>query len=315
MSILNLEEFFMINCAISSFGLMIIGLSISTNSDNSIYNQDVSTSFLHLGLLLCLPSIGALIFTILARKGIMSRKWKKLLLTPLMLFLKIVPILMASLTLISLVVQCQDLATLINTENMNGPLAMMKVGMGCLLVFLYLMAFICWIFYFWFVTAFILTKLEMVFFNQSTPSTSPRSGDQEFVREQLAEMGANFPPSYDELFEKNMDEVDDNLPCYEVACETETQAAAASNDGNDTPSIEETVDDTSTPQPSIDEIRNGIQSSDPHKQLQATQSARKILSRERNPPIDVMINLGILPRLVEFLSHADAPALQFEVKE
>merc|ERR1719187_757010 len=67
-----------------------------------------------------------------------------------------------------------------------------------------------------------------------------------------------------------------------------------------------------TPQLSIEEIQNGIQSSDPHKQLQATQSARKILSRERNPPIDVMINLGILPRLVEFLAHADAPALQFE---
>merc|ERR1719337_87437 len=45
---------------------------------------------------------------------------------------------------------------------------------------------------------------------------------------------------------------------------------------------------------SIEEIQNGIQSQDGHKQLQATQSARKILSRERNPPIDVMINLGIL---------------------
>ena len=59
---------------------------------------------------------------------------------------------------------------------------------------------------------------------------------------------------------------------------------------------------------------------------QATQSARKILSRERNPPIDVMINLGILPRflnllyldfmlfirLVEFLSHSDNTMLQFE---
>merc|ERR1712183_32682 len=67
-----------------------------------------------------------------------------------------------------------------------------------------------------------------------------------------------------------------------------------------------------TPQLSIEEIQNGIQSTGPHRQLQATQSARKILSRERNPPIDVMINLGILPRLGEFLSHADAPALQFE---
>jgi len=63
---------------------------------------------------------------------------------------------------------------------------------------------------------------------------------------------------------------------------------------------------------SIEEIQNGIQGNDGHKQLQATQSARKILSRERNPPIDVMINLGILPRLVEFLGHTDAPALQFE---
>jgi len=63
---------------------------------------------------------------------------------------------------------------------------------------------------------------------------------------------------------------------------------------------------------SIEEIQNGIQSLDGHKQLQATQSARKILSRERNPPIDVMINLGILPRLVEFLSHSDNTMLQFE---
>merc|ERR1712098_820145 len=42
------------------------------------------------------------------------------------------------------------------------------------------------------------------------------------------------------------------------------------------------------------------------------QAARKILSRERNPPIDVMINLGILPRLVEFLGYSDQPSLQFE---
>jgi len=66
------------------------------------------------------------------------------------------------------------------------------------------------------------------------------------------------------------------------------------------------------PQLSVEEIQNGIISNDPNKQLQATQSARKILSRERNPPIDVMINLGILPRLVEFLGYSDQPSLQFE---
>jgi len=63
---------------------------------------------------------------------------------------------------------------------------------------------------------------------------------------------------------------------------------------------------------SIEEIQNGIQCSDPLRQFQATQSARKILSRERNPPIDTFINLGILPRLVEFLARTDNTALQFE---
>jgi len=62
----------------------------------------------------------------------------------------------------------------------------------------------------------------------------------------------------------------------------------------------------------IEEIQNGILCADNIKQFQATQSARKILSRERNPPIDVFINLGILPRLVEFLGRPDNPSLQFE---
>jgi len=66
------------------------------------------------------------------------------------------------------------------------------------------------------------------------------------------------------------------------------------------------------PQLSIEDIQAGIQSSDSQKQLQATMSARKILSRERNPPIDVMINLGIMPRLVEFLTYSDTPGIQFE---
>merc|ERR1711971_1261284 len=66
------------------------------------------------------------------------------------------------------------------------------------------------------------------------------------------------------------------------------------------------------PNLSPEQIQDGIKSTDPHTQLQATQAARKILSRERNPPIDVMIGLGIMPRLVEFLQSFDNPSLQFE---
>jgi len=62
----------------------------------------------------------------------------------------------------------------------------------------------------------------------------------------------------------------------------------------------------------MEEILAGIQSADREKQLQATTAARKFLSRERNPPIDQVINLGILPRLVEFLQNFDFPSLQFE---
>lgn len=42
-------------------------------------------------------------------------------------------------------------------------------------------------------------------------------------------------------------------------------------------------------------------SSDPTEQLQAVQSARKLLSSDRNPPIDPLIESGILPILVRCL--------------
>lgn len=63
---------------------------------------------------------------------------------------------------------------------------------------------------------------------------------------------------------------------------------------------------------SMDEIVAGIKSSSSEQNYEATQGARKMLSRERNPPIDAVIEAGILPMLVSFLDRDDDRKLQFE---
>ena len=55
----------------------------------------------------------------------------------------------------------------------------------------------------------------------------------------------------------------------------------------------------------LPEIISGVNGTEADVQMQATQAARKLLSKERNPPIDDIIQAGIIPRLVEFLSHND----------
>ncbi|CAG5127716.1 unnamed protein product [Candidula unifasciata] len=63
---------------------------------------------------------------------------------------------------------------------------------------------------------------------------------------------------------------------------------------------------------SLETIVANANSPEPEVQLSAVQAARKLLSSDRNPPIDDLIASGILPILVNCLSKDDNPALQFE---
>lgn len=62
----------------------------------------------------------------------------------------------------------------------------------------------------------------------------------------------------------------------------------------------------------LEQIVEGASSTDANVQLSAVQSARKLLSSDRNPPIDDLIQSGILPILVHCLKQHDHPSLQFE---
>lgn len=56
---------------------------------------------------------------------------------------------------------------------------------------------------------------------------------------------------------------------------------------------------------SMEEICQLLESQDPTKQFQAVQAIRKMLSREKNPPIDVVINMNMVPILIHFLENFD----------
>lgn len=62
---------------------------------------------------------------------------------------------------------------------------------------------------------------------------------------------------------------------------------------------------------SIPSIVENINSTNPLNQYAGVQSCRRLLSKERNPPLDNIVQSGVLPKLVEFLGSADEK-LQFE---
>jgi len=63
---------------------------------------------------------------------------------------------------------------------------------------------------------------------------------------------------------------------------------------------------------SLESIVQNAASDQPALQLSAVQAARKLLSSDRNPPIDDLIASGMLPILVNCLMCHDNPSLQFE---
>lgn len=67
-----------------------------------------------------------------------------------------------------------------------------------------------------------------------------------------------------------------------------------------------------TPQQQLTQISVHSKSKDENQQLLAIQSARKLLSSDRNPPIDELIQCDMLPTLVACLDNETNSTLQFE---
>lgn len=64
--------------------------------------------------------------------------------------------------------------------------------------------------------------------------------------------------------------------------------------------------------PEIEQALPNLMSDDPEKQLMSTTTIRRLLSMDRNPPIDAVLDAGCLPRLIQFLSFDNNTKLQFE---
>ena len=62
----------------------------------------------------------------------------------------------------------------------------------------------------------------------------------------------------------------------------------------------------------LENIKATIESADENTVLTAVRSTRRLLSRERNPPIDKVIKAGLIPSLVKYLRADGNVVLQFE---
>jgi len=62
----------------------------------------------------------------------------------------------------------------------------------------------------------------------------------------------------------------------------------------------------------LPQMIQGVLGDDPSQQIERTTEFRRLLSIEKNPPIQQVIDSGVVPRFVDFLRRDDNPALQFE---
>lgn len=62
----------------------------------------------------------------------------------------------------------------------------------------------------------------------------------------------------------------------------------------------------------VNQLIQGINSKDPSERLRATIDFRRMLSVEDSPPIQEVIDCGVVPKLMEFLTYTSEEKLQFE---
>ena len=63
---------------------------------------------------------------------------------------------------------------------------------------------------------------------------------------------------------------------------------------------------------SLFELKNELSSKELSRKVKAAVEVRKILSIEKNPPIQDVISSNMLPILIELLQHSNSEDLQFE---